>query len=111
MDQSLPIPIRDQILVRQDPPNDRVGSGLLYAPQGSEEWPPLGTVLRVGPGKWNREGTARVAPEVKPGDRVLFKRKPDSALVPDTREGDPNGWRDLVMLTEDYIIGIVEDES
>jgi chaperonin GroES len=107
----LPIPINDQVLVRQDPPKEKLGSGLLYASQGNEVWTPFATVLRVGPGKWNRDGSARVELDVKPGDRVLFKRTPDTAIVPDWREGDERGWRDLLMLREDHIVGVVEDDE
>ena len=73
-------PINDQVLVRQDPPKDKIGS--FYVPQGKEEYPPLATVLAIGPGAVNDHGV-RIPLDVKDGDRVLFKRRPGTALVPD----------------------------
>lgn len=105
-------PIKDQVLVKQDPAKELVGrEGLIFAPQGSETWPVTATVIAVGPGRIT-EGGARVAldPGLVPGARVIFKRKPSSALVPDLREGDPNEWRDLIMLREEDILGIIEEE-
>lgn len=102
-------PIKDQVLVLADPAKDRTSSGLYY-PQGSEDWPSLGTVMAVGPGRII-EGGEREPMGVEVGDRVLFKRQPASALVPDSREGDPRGWHGLVMLDEKSIIGVVFDEA
>ena len=93
-------PIRDQVLVRQDPPSERHSSGL-YLPDSAvrDLQEDLGAVLGVGPG----------VTEVWPGDRVLFKRRPGSALVPDSRLGGDSEWIDVLMLREDDIIGIIED--
>jgi co-chaperonin GroES (HSP10) len=67
----------------------------------------MGTVLKVGPGKVGPGGN-RLPMDVKVGDRVMFKRKPGSALVPDRRETDDRGWKDLLVLTEDDILLILE---
>lgn len=95
----IPRPVKNKVIVRQDPSQDKIGS--FYVPQGSEVWPSVGTVEFVGP----------TVEELKVGDRVLFQRKPSSALCRDWREGDPEGWRDLVLLVEDLdIIGVVLEE-
>jgi len=92
-------PLGDRILVRQESYKDQLASGL-YIPQGSREgFEDKGTVVAVG---------SRVD-DIKAGDRVLFKRRADTALVPDVREGDPNGWKDLLMLQPDDILAILED--
>lgn len=93
-------PIADQVLVRRDEATRM--TQYLHLPDGSEQWSPYGTVLEVGP---------RVtAPEVQAGIRVLFKPKPASALIRDTREpGQPKEWERVVMLREDDILGIIED--
>lgn len=101
-------PVKDQVLVLQDPPKERVGSGILFAPSGSEEYPNIGTVVRVGPGAVS-PGGERIPMDVQVGDRVMFKRRPGSALVPDIREGDPNDWKNLIMLREEDIIGVIEE--
>jgi co-chaperonin GroES (HSP10) len=95
-----PRPLQNRVLVKQDPPKDKIGS--LYTPQGSEVYPEFGTVLAIGP---------KVVEDIRVGDRVLFKRQADTALNPDAREGDAQGWKGLLMLREDAIIGIVTEES
>ena len=105
-------PIGNGVLVRQDRPQEKVGrEGLIYAPQGSEDWPNIGTVIAVGPGKVNDHGV-RVAMDegLVPGARVMFQRKPSSALEPDPREGNKPEWKDLLVLTEDDILGIIVEE-
>jgi chaperonin GroES len=98
------IPIKDQVLVRQDPKKDKVGS--LFVPQGSEDYPNYGTVEAVGPGAV--VNGRRVEPSVKAGDRVLFKRKASSSLFPDARDGQSE-LRDFLMLREEDILAIVEE--
>lgn len=106
-------PIGDGVLVRQDRPQEKVGrEGLIFAPQGSETWPNIGTVVAVGPGKFNDQGEREPMDEgLVPGARVMFQRKPSSALEPDAREGNRPEWKDLLMLTEADIIGILEEET
>lgn len=103
-------PLGDQVLVRQDPKKDRLASGL-YVPERAarELQEDFATVLAVGPGRPGPSGD-RIPVDVRVGDRVLFKRRPSTALVPDEREGDPNGWKDLLMLREDDIIGVLESD-
>ena len=101
-------PIKDQIIIRQDAPKEKLDSGL-YLPQGHRDLhDDFGTVLAVGPGRIT-SGGVRIPMEVKPGDRVLFKRRPASALVRDPREGGyPKEWENILVLREDDILGIVE---
>lgn len=93
-------PIHDQVLVRQDPVKEKLDSGL-YLPDvcARELQDDFATVLSVGP----------KALEVAPGDRVLFKRRPGTALIADKREGGPPEWMDLLMLRETDIIGVVTE--
>ncbi len=95
--------IRDQVLVRQDLPQSRLQSGL-YLPQGHRDLQEdYATVIDVGPGnKWPIG--------VKPGDRVLFKRRPSSALIPDPREGGREDWVNLLILREEDIIGVIGED-
>lgn len=95
-------PIKDRVLVRQEPAQERVGKEqLIFAPQGSEAWPALGTIVACGP--------SVQAAELQPGVRIAFERKPSSAVVPDSREGDPENECALLMLPESHILGVVED--
>lgn len=98
--QPMPRPIKDQVVIRQDPCQDRVGKlGILFAPQGEETWPNTGTVVSVGP----------EVKDVAAGERVMFQRKPDSALIPDHREGGPPEWKDLIIIPEGNVIGWIDE--
>ena len=103
-------PIKDHVLIRQVEKVNKVGKlGLIYAPDGSEEWPSIGVVEAVGPGHVV-EGGAQIPPDVSVGDRVIFRRKPASALHPDVREFDSD-LEGMLMLPESYILAIVEDDE
>lgn len=92
-------PIHDQVLVRQDPVPETLPSGLYLTGSAMRELQEdLATVLAIGP---------KVL-DVAVGDRVLIKRRADTALVPDKREGGRPDWIDLLMLRETDIVGIVE---
>lgn len=92
-------PIGDQVLVRRVPADRR--KGLIHLPDGAELWRNEGTVLAMG---------RRVkAKEIKPGVRVLFKSRPSSALIRDSREPDqPREWEGVIVLREDDILCILE---
>lgn len=100
-------PLKDNVLVKQDPPKEKVGS--LFVPQGSRDlYEDTGTVVAVGPGRISTGGEI-IRPDVKIGDRVLFVRQPGSALNPDTREGESE-WESLLMMKAENIIGVLEPE-
>ena len=92
-------PLGTRVLIRQDAAEKKIGS--IWLPDGKEEWPAYGEVLAVG------MKVPSEADPVKPGDRVYFKRKPSTAVNPDTREGDPEGWKDLLMMELDDIMAVV----
>jgi co-chaperonin GroES (HSP10) len=74
--------IGDDVLVRQVAPKDTYGSGLIFRTPDATEWPPEAVVLAVGPGRprWVGGELVRIPPEVAVGDRVIFKRRPDTDL-------------------------------
>lgn len=82
------------MLVRQDPPDNMRGA--LYVPQGKEEYPNMGTVLAIG----SKVDCVNV------GDRVVFQRKPASAISPEARSADE--YYGLLVLPDDHILAIVE---
>lgn len=86
--------------MRQDQPAERLSSGLYLPDQCARELQEdFGLVEGVGP---------KVV-DVRVGDRVMFKRRADTALIPDKREGGRPEWLDLLVLRESDIIGIVDD--
>lgn len=102
-------PLKDNILVQQDRPEEKLGS--LYVPANTRDlYKDVGTVIAVGPGRMT-EGGVIVKPSVKAGDRVHFKRRPSSAIAPDWREGDEDDWKDLLVLKDEDIIGLYVDED
>ena len=70
--------------------------GALYVPQGKEDYPNIGTVLAVG-----KEVDCVVV-----GDRVVFQRKPASAIDPEARSKDE--YYGLLVLPDDHILAVLE---
>lgn len=72
--------MHDWVLVRHDDTleKERMSEGGILVPGGSytaeHELMTWGDVVAVGPGRWNRKGTARIPMETKPGDRVCYQR-------------------------------------
>lgn len=109
-----PRPIHDQIVVRQDPPAERISKGGIVAQRSFEDWEPLGTIVAVGPGKARANGTREPMDELLvAGARVQFKRRASTALIPDPREESmcPPEHKDLLMLVPDDIMLILDVES
>lgn len=93
-------PLRDHVLVRQDPKKDKVGS--LFVPENTRDlFEDVGTVIATGPGTPVEGGVLPVS--VKVGDRVAFKRRPASHLG----DIDPL-WENLLMLRDDDMIAVLE---
>ncbi|MBM3982129.1 MAG: co-chaperone GroES [Planctomycetes bacterium] len=63
-------PIADRIVVRREAANEKTAGGILL-PDTAKNKPQRGTVLAVGPGKMNDDGT-RAPMQLKAGDQVLF---------------------------------------
>ena len=103
-------PIGSMVLVRQDPEQETTSGGLIM-PQGvRDRWNNFATVLAVGPGT-TMPGGWLSQPDVNVGDRILFIRRAGTALIPDSREGGPEEFKDLLMLAESDIIGVVTPEK
>ncbi|GMR19405.1 MAG: co-chaperone GroES [Patescibacteria group bacterium] len=64
-------PLGNNILIKPLEREEKLPSGLVI-PDTAKEKPQEGKVVAAGPGKY--EDGKRVAPEVKVGDRVLYKR-------------------------------------
>src|SRR3954471_21647557 len=65
-------PLHDRILVKRLEEESKTAGGL-FIPDTAKEKPIQATVVAVGAGKRDKDGKL-VAPEVKPGDRVLFSK-------------------------------------
>lgn len=65
-------PLADNILIEPLEKEQKTASGI-YIPDTAKEKPQEGLVVEVGPGKTDEDGKITV-PEVKKGDRVLYKK-------------------------------------
>ncbi len=83
------------VLVQQDPPENKKGS--LYVPQGKEDYPNYGTVMGIG-----GEVTC-----VAVGDRVVFQRKPGSAISPEARANEE--FYGLLVLPDEHILAVISE--
>jgi chaperonin GroES len=63
-------PLGDRLIVKREASEDKSRGGIIL-PENAKKKPQQGTVLAVGPGKMNKDGT-RTALQVKVGDSVLF---------------------------------------
>jgi chaperonin GroES len=74
---SVPImPVDDNVVVKPLSPEEMgttTASGIII-PDTAQEKPEQGTVVAVGPGKWNEDGDMRIPVSVEVGDRVLFSK-------------------------------------
>jgi chaperonin GroES len=100
-------PIHDYVVIKRDEPEEKTKGGLIIpATIRDRKHARFGTVLAVGPGgKWavNKDGKskARIAPDVKPGDRVIMGEY--------VREFDVEGEK-IVVASANEVLAIVEEE-
>ncbi len=73
--------------------------GHIHLPDGSETWPPMGDIVAVGPKVKSRD--------LVPGAKVIFKSRPATALIPDTRFGGPKTWERVVKVHEDDVLCVI----
>ena len=66
-------PLEDRIIVQPAEAEETTASGLVI-PDTAKEKPVVGTVVAVGPGKFNEDGDARVPVDVAVGDLVIYSK-------------------------------------
>lgn len=64
-------PLGDRIVVKVDEEADTTASGIILA-ESAKEQPQRGTVLAVGPGRW--DAGVLIEPDVNVGCKVLFSK-------------------------------------
>jgi chaperonin GroES len=91
-------PLHDRVMVKRlEEGEERMGG--IIIPDTAKEKPQQAEVKAVGNGKLLDSGE-RVAPEVKPGDRILFGKYSGAEIKID---GD-----EYLILREDEILGVLE---
>jgi len=94
-------PLADRVVVR--PLTDEElgtvsASGIIIPETAKKEKPAQGVVVAVGQGKWNEDGDARLAMDVKEGDRIVFSMYGyDEVKVAD---------KDYFIVAESSILGV-----
>ena len=91
-------PIRDRILVKPVPADEKTASGF-FIPDAANEGPVRGTVIHTGGGRVAEDGTV-VALVISEGDDIMYLKG----------AGQPVSVDDIdhIILTEDQILAIVE---
>jgi chaperonin GroES len=89
-------PLHDRLLVRRLEEKETSKSGIII-PDSAREKPQSGEVLAVGDGKTLESGK-KVAPDVKPGDRILFGKYAGTEL---TIDGD-----EVLIVREDEVLAV-----
>lgn len=90
-------PLGDKILVEVLEAEEKTKGGIVL-PDTAKEKPQQGKIVAVGKGRVSDDGKT-IAPEVKEGDVILFGKYSGTELKIDER--------DLLMLKEEDILGIV----
>jgi len=92
-------PLSDHILIEPIKEEEKTKSGILLPDTAEKERPEQGRVIAVGPGRKTSAG--KVIPlEVKPGDKVLFKKySPDEIKVNN---------KEYLIAKEEDILAIIE---
>jgi chaperonin GroES len=93
-------PLGDKILVKRAEKQERTESGI-YLPESAKDQPKEGKIMAVGSGILNKETGEYMPLTVKKGDRVIFT----SYAGTEVKLGDDK----LLILTEDEILGIIEE--
>ena len=66
-------PLEDRIVVQANEAETTTASGLVI-PDTAKEKPQEGTVIAVGPGRWDEDGEKRIPLDVAVGDTVLYSK-------------------------------------
>ena len=90
-------PLADRLVIRPNEREEMTVSGIVL-PDTAKEKPQEGTVLAVGPGRLDDKG-ARVKPEVKTGDVVMYAKYAGTEVKIDGEE--------LLILKESDVLAIV----
>ena len=92
-------PLGDHIIVKPLSAEEKSVSGIIIPETIDKERPERGEVIAVGPGRM-LENSSRSTMEVKPGDKVVFKKyAPDEVKI---------GKEEYLVIKMDDIMAIIE---
>ena len=90
-------PLHDRVLVRRVESDEKTKGGLII-PESAKEKPAEGIIVSVGAGAKDDDG-ARIAMDVKAGDKVLFGKWYGTEVTLDGEE--------LLIMKESDILGVI----
>src|ERR1700744_638768 len=91
-------PLHDRVVIRRIEGEDKTKGGIII-PDTVKEKPQEGEILAVGPGARDEKTGARIEPDVKVGDRILFGKWSGTEVKID--------GEDLIIMKESDVLGIV----
>ena len=92
-------PLEDRIIVQPAEAEETTASGLVI-PDTAKEKPVMGTVVAVGPGKFNENGDARVPVDVAVGDTVIYSKYGGTEVKLDGEDHLILSARDVLAIVE-----------
>ena len=78
-------PLGDRVVIQPQKAEEKTSSGIIIPDSVNKDKPMMGTVLAVGPGKKNEEGT-HVTLDVQVNDEVVFSKYAGTNLKIDGEE-------------------------
>ena len=66
-------PLHDRVVVKRVESEERTKGGIII-PDTAKEKPQEGTVVAVGPGRWDEDGEKRIPLDVSEGDVVIYSK-------------------------------------
>ena len=90
-------PLGEKVVVKRLEAEEKTAGGIVL-PDAAQEKPQQGRVLSVGEGRLLADGT-RAKPEIRDGDRVLFRSFAGTEVQIDGQE--------LLIMSEDEILAVV----
>lgn len=94
-------PLHDRVIVERIEEDTKTAGGIII-PDTAKEKPTKGTIVAAGSGVRDNEGNI-IALDVKEGDTVLFAKWGGTEITVD--------GKDLLILKESDILGIIEDSN
>ena len=92
-------PLEDRILVEPLEAEQTTASGLVI-PDTAKEKPQEGTVIAVGPGRWDEDGEKRIPLDVNVGDVVVYSKYGGTEVR--------YGGEDYLVLSARDLLAVVE---
>ena len=92
-------PLEDRILVKPLDAEQMTASGLVI-PDTAKEKPQEGTVIAVGPGKFDEDGEKRIPMDVSVGDTVVYSKYGGTEIT--------YGGEDYLILSARDVLAIVQ---